>query len=65
MPKATSLAAAIQDALGVETDVVVGGRGQFDVVADGELIFSKQKEQRFPEPDEVIGALRSLAVPTV
>jgi len=44
--------------------VVVGGRGQFDVVADGELIFSKQKEQRFPEPDEVIGALRSLSVPT-
>ena len=44
--------------------MVVGGRGQFDVVADGELIFSKQQEQRFPEPDEVIGALRSLAVPT-
>ena len=42
-----------------------GGRqpGQFDVVADGELIFSKQQEQRFPEPDEVVGALRSLSVP--
>ena len=48
----------------METDVVAGGRGQFDVVADGELIFSKQQEQRFPEPDEVIGALRSLAVPS-
>jgi len=45
--------------------VFVGARGQFDVVADGELIFSKQKEQRFPEPDEIIGALRALGTPTV
>ena len=43
---------------------VVGARGAFDVVADGELIFSKQKEQRFPEPDEIIGALRALAPTT-
>ena len=60
MPKASSLAAAIKDALGVDADVLVGTRGQFDVVADGALVFSKQKEQRFPEPDEVIGALRAL-----
>ncbi|MDP6580067.1 MAG: Rdx family protein [Vicinamibacterales bacterium] len=38
-----------------------GARGQFDVVADGELIFSKQAEHRFPEPDEIIRPLRSLA----
>lgn len=31
----------------------------FDVVADGDLIFSKHDEQRFPEHDEIIAALRA------
>ncbi len=39
---------------------MVGARGQFDVAADGALVFSKQQEQRFPEADETIDALRSL-----
>ena len=64
MPKAASLAASIKQALGVDAEVIVGARGQFDVVADGELIFSKGAEHRFPEPDEIIGALRSLGTPT-
>ena len=50
--------------LGVDAAVLVGTRGQFDVVADGALIFSKQKEQRFPEPDEIIEALRAIAPTT-
>jgi hypothetical protein len=29
----------------------------FEVVADGRLVFSKRKEGRFPEDDEVLGAL--------
>ncbi|MAM83173.1 MAG: hypothetical protein CL472_00635 [Acidobacteria bacterium] len=64
MPKATSLAASIKEALGVEADVLVGNRGQFDVMANDTLVFSKQAEERFPEPDEIVGALRSLDVPT-
>jgi predicted Rdx family selenoprotein len=36
---------------------VPGETSQFDVVADGKLIFSKQKEGRFPEHDEIIRAL--------
>jgi selT/selW/selH-like putative selenoprotein len=35
----------------------VGKVGQFDVVADGRLIFSKSKEGRFPEPEEILAAL--------
>lgn len=31
----------------------------FDVVADGDLIFSKHTEERFPEHDEIIAALRA------
>jgi hypothetical protein len=40
-----------------EAQVVSGEKSQFDVVADGNLIFSKQKEGRFPEHGEIISAL--------
>jgi len=34
-----------------------GAKSQFDVVADGTLVFSKQHEGRFPEEAELIAAL--------
>lgn len=34
-----------------------GAKGQFDVVADGKLLFSKQAEGRFPDLDEVLASL--------
>jgi selT/selW/selH-like putative selenoprotein len=37
----------------------VGTPGQFDVIVDGKLIFSKHKEGRFPEEEEVLRALPS------
>ncbi len=37
-----------------------GGRGQFDVEADGKLLFSKHKEDRFPENGEIVSALKGL-----
>jgi predicted Rdx family selenoprotein len=40
-----------------DAQAVSGEKSQFDVVADGRLIFSKQKEGRFPEHDEIIRAL--------
>jgi len=52
------LAAAIQQATGVQAQIEPGKPGQFDVIADGKLIFSKHKENRFPEHDEVLRALR-------
>lgn len=35
-----------------------GKVGQFDVDVDGKLIFSKHKESRFPDHDEIVRALR-------
>jgi predicted Rdx family selenoprotein len=32
----------------------------FDVAADGKLVFSKHRDGRYPEAEEVIGALRAL-----
>jgi hypothetical protein len=43
----------LKEALGIETKVTPGGRGQFDVVADDTLVFSKQAVGRFPEDGEV------------
>jgi predicted Rdx family selenoprotein len=40
-----------------QAEAVSGEKSQFDIVADGNLIFSKQKEGRFPEHDEIIRAL--------
>jgi predicted Rdx family selenoprotein len=37
--------------------VVPGARSQFDVLVDGELIFSKQEVGRFPEDDEILARL--------
>jgi selenoprotein W-related protein len=34
-----------------------GGKGQFDVVADGELVFSKHELGRFPEDGEILRLL--------
>jgi hypothetical protein len=37
--------------------VTPGGRSQFDVLVDGDLVYSKQAEGRFPEDGEVLHLL--------
>ena len=44
---------------GHAASIVEGEKSQFDVLADGELVFSKQREGRFPEEDEVLKLLAS------
>jgi selT/selW/selH-like putative selenoprotein len=41
--------------------VTPGGKGQFDVVLDETLLFSKQREGRFPEPEEIVAALKPVS----
>lgn len=38
---------------GIEAKATPGGSGQFDIVRDGELVFSKHDEHRFPGEGEV------------
>ena len=42
----------------MDADVEPGRRGQFDVVDDGRVIFSKRDTGRFPEEEEILGQLR-------
>ena len=43
---------------GHEASIVEGEKSQYDVVADGNVVFSKQREGRSPEEDEVVALLR-------
>jgi len=38
-------------------EMAEGEKSQFDIVADGELIFSKQAEGRWPDPVEILAKL--------
>jgi selT/selW/selH-like putative selenoprotein len=55
--RAASLAAEL-NANGIEARDIPGSKGQFDVLRDGELVFSKQDVGRFPERHEILSALR-------
>jgi selT/selW/selH-like putative selenoprotein len=44
---------------GFDAEAAPGAKGQFDVSADGQLVFSKYVTRRFPEPGEILAALRS------
>jgi hypothetical protein len=45
------------NAVGHVAEMSEGEKSQFDVVADGETVFSKQRVGRFPSPGEVLAAL--------
>jgi selT/selW/selH-like putative selenoprotein len=38
----------------VDASIESGNQGQFDVIVDGKVIFSKEKTGRFPETDEIL-----------
>jgi predicted Rdx family selenoprotein len=51
--RAASLAAELNAETEHEAVAEEGLKGQYDVVADGDLIFSKQQEGRFPDGAEI------------
>jgi hypothetical protein len=42
---------------GFDASAIEGEKSQFDVIADGQLVFSKQQVGRHAEPGEVLGLL--------
>ena len=58
MPRAAGLAAELEEAFGASVQYIKGSGGIFDVVVDGELVFSKHETGRFPESGEVVGLLK-------
>ncbi|MCH7887366.1 MAG: Rdx family protein [Candidatus Marinimicrobia bacterium] len=60
MPQATSLAAEIETKFDVKSELIASDKGVFEVVVNGENIFSKKQLGRFPENSEILGSLDSL-----
>jgi hypothetical protein len=52
-----SLAAELKTE-GFEATATPGAKSQFDVLSDGELVFSKFATGRFPDDGEILGLLR-------
>jgi hypothetical protein len=38
-------------------EMAEGEKSQFDVIVDGKLVFSKQREGRWPDAGEILAAL--------
>ena len=55
--RAASLAAELNAETEHEAEIEEGAKGQYDVFADGELLFSKEEQGRFPEHAEIRGLL--------
>lgn len=52
------MAAELKQHLGVDSELVQGHGGVFEVTVDGKVIFSKKQVGRFPEPGEIVGMLQ-------
>ena len=46
------------NANGIPAEALPGGKGQFDVIRDGDLVFSKHDTGRFPDDGEILSALQ-------
>ncbi len=54
------MAAEIKKQLGIESQLVRGGDGIFDVTVGKKRIFSKKEEGRFPSEKEIVDQLRAM-----
>jgi selT/selW/selH-like putative selenoprotein len=52
------LAEKIKEIYSLETELDKQGGGVFDIFADGDLIYSKHSEGRFPENEEIVDLLK-------
>ncbi len=56
--KAVSLADELHKAYNVNAELIAGTDGIFDVVIEGQKVFSRSETGRFPEPGEIAEKLR-------
>ena len=43
---------------GIETELISSGGGVFEIMLDGDLIFSKKAKGRFPDDGEVVALIK-------
>ncbi len=59
---AVSLAAQLRDKLGLEVRLTAGSGGEFEIVVNGELIYSKRATGQFPDEAPLLETIRQLDV---
>jgi len=60
LPRAAGLAAEIRKLFGVDSKLIEGSGGVFDVHVDGKEIWSKHAIGRFPENNEVLEKIKAM-----
>ncbi|MBT5110306.1 MAG: hypothetical protein HOM25_16630 [Rhodospirillaceae bacterium] len=55
MPRALRARDLLGEKTATEVELIKGGGGIFDIRIDGELVFSKNREGRYPSDDDVRG----------
>ncbi len=60
MPKAAGLAEALNKQFNVESKLIEGAGGVFEVRVDGSLVWSKKDTGRFPEQRELAEKIRTM-----
>ena len=58
LPTASSLEAELKKHLDVEVELIAGSGGIFEVSCDGDMIFSKKQEGRFPKAAEILARIK-------
>ena len=59
LPRASSLEAELKSRFpGVETKLISSGGGVYEIILEGELIFSKKTLGRFPDDGEVAALIK-------
>lgn len=53
------MAARLKQAFEVEAKLIEGGGGIFDVVVDGQLVYSKHQTGQFPDEAALVRRIRS------
>ncbi len=57
--RAASLADRIDAELGIKATLEVGAKGAFEVIVDGQPLYSKAETRRIPSADTVLDLLRA------
>ncbi len=57
LPRAASLAAELKKQRGVDSTLVPGSGGEFEITVNGRLVFSKKQLGRFPDTEELLEQL--------
>ena len=59
LPHASSLEAELKEKFpDIQTKLISSGGGVFEIVLNGDLIFSKKEKHRFPDDGEIVSLIR-------